>query len=69
MGITQVTVAVRNPANPDTAREGRFLVDTGAVDCPVPAQHPRAIGIQPRGKRQRLKRWPSVRLKRASPRS
>jgi len=51
MGITQVTVAVRNPAQPDTAWEGLFLVDTGAVDCMVPARHLRALGIEPRGKR------------------
>lgn len=52
MGITQVTVAVRNPANPDKLWEGLFLVDTGAVDSLVPAKHLHALGIQPRGKRQ-----------------
>lgn len=51
MGITQVTVAVRNPAKPETAWEGLFLVDTGAVDCLVPACHLRELGIVPRGKR------------------
>ncbi|MCK6483925.1 MAG: clan AA aspartic protease [Phycisphaerae bacterium] len=51
MGITQVTVAVRNPAKPDTAWEALFLVDTGAVDCLVPGRHLRELGIQPRGKR------------------
>lgn len=51
MRITQVPVAVRNPARPDTAWEGLFLVDTGAVDCLVPAQHLRALGIEPRGRR------------------
>lgn len=51
MGIAQVTVAVRNPASPDKAWEGLFLVDTGAVDCLVPAKELRAIGIQPVGKR------------------
>jgi clan AA aspartic protease len=51
MGITQVTVAVRNPARPETAWEGLFLVDTGAVDCLVPARHLRELGIEPRGKR------------------
>ncbi len=42
---------MRNPARPDTAWEGLFLVDTGAVDCLVPAQHLRALGIEPRGRR------------------
>lgn len=51
MGVTQVTVAVRNPARPDAAWEGLFLVDTGAVDCLVPARHLRDLGIEPRGKR------------------
>lgn len=51
MSITQVTVAVRNPAKPDTAWEALFLVDTGAVDCLVPGRHLRELGIQPRGKR------------------
>ena len=51
MGITQVTVAVRNPGRPDTAWEALFLVDTGAVDCLVPGRHLRELGIEPRGKR------------------
>jgi clan AA aspartic protease len=51
MGITQVTVAVRNPARPRKAWEGLFLVDTGAVDCMVPGKHLRALGLKPRGKR------------------
>lgn len=51
MGITQVTVAVRNPAKPDRAWEGLFLVDTGAVDCLVPARHLHELGIEPRSKR------------------
>ena len=51
MGITQVTAAVRNPAKPDAAWEGLFLVDTGAVDCLVPGRHLRELGIEPRGKR------------------
>ncbi len=51
MGITQVTAAVRNPANPNTAWEALFLVDTGAVDCLVPGRHLRELGIEPRSKR------------------
>jgi clan AA aspartic protease len=51
MGITQVTVAVRNPARPKKFWEGLFLVDTGAVDCLVPRKQLRALGLKPRGKR------------------
>jgi clan AA aspartic protease len=52
MGITQVTAAVRNPYKSEESWEGLFLVDTGAVDCLVPAKHLRALGIEPRGKRK-----------------
>lgn len=51
MGITQVTVAVRNPARPKKFWEGLFLVDTGTVDCMVPGKRLRALGLRPRGKR------------------
>ena len=52
MGITQVTVAVCNPGDPEKRWEGLFLVDTGAVDCMVPGNRLREIGIEPRGKRR-----------------
>ncbi len=39
MGATHVTVTIRNPAAPDRAWEGLFLVDTGATDCLVPRPH------------------------------
>jgi clan AA aspartic protease len=51
MGITQVTAVVRNPARPDRTWEGLFLVDTGSVDCLVPAKHLKAIGLEPEGQR------------------
>ncbi|MHC4518055.1 MAG: clan AA aspartic protease [Planctomycetota bacterium] len=51
MGVTHVTVTVRNPVQPDKAWEGLFLVDTGAVDCLVPAKHLHSVAIQPRSKR------------------
>ena len=51
MGVTQVTVLVRNPANPEQTWEGLFLVDTGSVDCLVPGKHLREIGLTPRSKR------------------
>jgi clan AA aspartic protease len=51
MGITHVTVAVRNPAIPDRTWEGLFLVDTGAVDSLVPGKHLRELGFNPKSQR------------------
>jgi clan AA aspartic protease len=51
MGVTHVTVAVSNPADPNRRWEGLFLVDTGATDCYVPASRLREVGIEPRGQR------------------
>jgi clan AA aspartic protease len=51
MGATQVTVSVVNPADPNRRWDGLFLVDTGSIDCYVPANRLREIGIQPIGKR------------------
>lgn len=51
MGMTHVTVTVRNPADPSKSWDGLFLVDTGATDSVVPANALRSIGIQPMGQR------------------
>ena len=51
MGATHVTVTIRNPADPDRAWEGLFLVDTGATDSLVPRPHLEAIGLRPKGQR------------------
>lgn len=51
MGITQVTVAVVNPGDPKKRWEGLFLVDTGSIDCMVPGNRLREIGLRPGGKR------------------
>lgn len=51
LGKPQVTVAFRNPASPEKAWEGWFLLDTGAVDCLAPGHELRAIGLKPTGKR------------------
>jgi len=51
MGMTHVTVLVRNPAKPDQTWEGLFLVDTGAVDSLVPGKHLKQIGLAPKAKR------------------
>lgn len=47
MGMTHVTMTVRNPADPQRTWEGLFLVNAGAVDCLVPAKHLREIGFLP----------------------
>ena len=51
MGITQVTVLIRNPAEPDRTWEGLFLVDTGAIDSLVPGPQLEAIGLRPKSQR------------------
>jgi clan AA aspartic protease len=51
LGATHVTAAVVNPADPARRWEGLFLVDTGAIDCYVPAKRLREIGLVPAGKR------------------
>ena len=51
MGITPVTAAIRNPAEPERVWEGLFLVDTGAIDCLVPRRHLESIGLAPVGQR------------------
>ena len=51
MGMTQVTVTVRNPADPKREWDGLFLVDTGAVDSMAPGKYLREIGLEPKGKR------------------
>ncbi|MCY4566176.1 MAG: clan AA aspartic protease [Gammaproteobacteria bacterium] len=51
MGLTRVNATIRNPANPARAWQGRFLVDTGAIDTLVPRQHLERIGVRPGGQR------------------
>lgn len=51
VGATFITVAVRNPHEPERFWEGEFLIDTGAVDTLVPRQHLEAIGLVPEGSR------------------
>ncbi len=51
MGATHVTVAISNPADRTRRWEALFLVDTGSVDCYVPASRLRELGILPDGQR------------------
>jgi len=51
MGLTHVTVALKNVAPPTGGTyEADFLVDTGATDSLAPAVELRKIGLQPVGK-------------------
>ncbi|TAN50030.1 MAG: clan AA aspartic protease [Methylococcaceae bacterium] len=51
MGAIHVTVTIRNPASPEKAWEGLFLVDTGATDSLVPKDCLESIGLKPKAKR------------------
>ena len=51
MGVTHVTVTIRNPADPARSWWGPCLVDTGAIDSLVPRPHLEAIGLRPRAQR------------------
>lgn len=50
MGVIHASAIVRNPAEPDRAWEGGFLVDTGATDTLVPRPHLEQIGLKPKGR-------------------
>ena len=47
MGLTHVTVRLKNLAGPNGAYEADFLVDTRATDSLAPAAELRRAGIQP----------------------
>ena len=49
MGLTHVTVRLRNFTGPNEGYEAAFLVDTGATDSLAPAAELRKAGIQPAG--------------------
>jgi len=49
MGLTHVTVTVRNIRDPDRAYSALFLVDTGAYDSLIPAEGAEALGVEPVG--------------------
>jgi clan AA aspartic protease len=51
VGLTHSMTTVSNPADLTRGWQGRFLVDTGAIDSMVPAKHLRSIGIEPCGSR------------------
>ena len=51
MGIVQVTVTIRNPAEPERSWDALFRVDAGSTDCVAPASALRSIGLAPKGRR------------------
>ncbi len=50
MGLTHVTVSIKNLASDNPGFEDEFLVDTGAIDCLAPSWRLRDAGIQVEGK-------------------
>jgi len=50
MGLTQVTVTVRNPGQDDRGYEALFLVATGATGSLAPASALEKIGIRSVGR-------------------
>lgn len=51
MGVIHASAVIRNPAEPERAWEGMFMVNTGATDTLVPRPYLEAIGLRPRGRR------------------
>jgi clan AA aspartic protease len=49
MGLTHVTVTVRNPRLPEKTYTALFLVDTGAYDSLIPAEGADALAMEPAG--------------------
>lgn len=49
MGITTVSLKVKNPQNPVKVFEGEFLVDSGATYTVVPASVLKKLNIKPQG--------------------
>jgi len=50
MGLTHVTVEVRNLAQDVPGFEGEFLVDTGAIDCLAPSSLLSGAGVRVEGR-------------------
>ena len=52
MGATRVPMIVRHPTDPTRSREGRLLVDTGAIESVVPGLVLTALCLKPRATRR-----------------
>ncbi len=51
MGAIYRAATISNPAQASLRWTGRFLIDTGAIDCVIPRKHLEAIGIEPEERR------------------
>lgn len=49
MGVTKISLKVKNPKNPTKVYESDFLVDSGATFTVVPANTLKKLGIRPQG--------------------
>lgn len=47
MGLTTVTIEIKNPSDPEKTIEGDFLVDSGASYTVLPKKMARALNLQP----------------------
>lgn len=52
MGMTQVRLTVKNPADPSKVYEGNFLVDSGATYTVVPEETLKKLGIKVAGEEE-----------------
>lgn len=52
MGAIHINATIRNPADRTKSWQGRFLVDTDALDSVVPKRHLESIGIEPEEQRR-----------------
>ena len=52
MGAIHINATIRNPADRTRSWQGRFLVDTGAIDSVVPKRHLESIGLEPEEQRR-----------------
>jgi clan AA aspartic protease len=52
MGLTSISLKVKNPGNPKRMFEGKFLVDSGATYTVVPEPILKGLGIQPTGEEE-----------------
>ncbi|MDP8237855.1 MAG: hypothetical protein P9X24_02085 [Candidatus Hatepunaea meridiana] len=51
MGITYTTVTIKPLSNTGKSYKAEFLVDTGAIDCVVPAKELEEIGVERTGQK------------------
>lgn len=52
MGLTDISIKVKNPKNPKKVFEGKFIVDSGATYTVVPGVILKGLGIEPKGEEE-----------------